>query len=121
MLIGIPFAVARHRSADFSPSFPFSLWAGPSPPVALVYVIYINPLGDLATPLTPYPLPSRLFFLHNIHMTISNKALALFIVMFVFSNFGIAKTRIMIDPGHGGEDEGAAQNGVKEKDVTLRV
>lgn len=29
--------------------------------------------------------------------------------------------RVMIDAGHGGEDEGASQNGVKEKDVTLKV
>jgi N-acetylmuramoyl-L-alanine amidase len=29
--------------------------------------------------------------------------------------------RVMIDPGHGGEDDGAVVKGVREKDVTLKV
>ncbi|MCW4470265.1 N-acetylmuramoyl-L-alanine amidase [Flavobacterium sp. MFBS3-15] len=34
---------------------------------------------------------------------------------------GNAKFRVMLDPGHGGEDPGASYNGVKEKDVVLSV
>jgi len=44
-----------------------------------------------------------------------------FLPVFIFSISGFSKTIVMIDPGHGGEDEGAAQNGVKEKDLTLKV
>src|SRR5699024_11444864 len=29
--------------------------------------------------------------------------------------------KIFIDPGHGGSDGGAAANGLKEKDVTLKI
>ncbi len=34
---------------------------------------------------------------------------------------GNSKFRVVLDPGHGGEDPGAAYNGVREKDVVLSV
>jgi N-acetylmuramoyl-L-alanine amidase len=34
---------------------------------------------------------------------------------------GLGVRRIVIDPGHGGKDPGAMGNGLKEKDITLRV
>lgn len=29
--------------------------------------------------------------------------------------------KIMLDPGHGGHDPGAAENGLKEKDLVLKI
>lgn len=34
---------------------------------------------------------------------------------------GLGVRRIIIDPGHGGKDPGAMGNGLKEKDITLKV
>ena len=34
---------------------------------------------------------------------------------------GPVKIRVLIDPGHGGEDDGAVKNGIKEKEITLKV
>jgi N-acetylmuramoyl-L-alanine amidase len=34
---------------------------------------------------------------------------------------GLGVRRIVIDPGHGGKDPGAMGNGLKEKDITLKV
>lgn len=33
----------------------------------------------------------------------------------------MAKKRVVIDPGHGGEDPGASANGIVEKDYTLKI
>lgn len=34
---------------------------------------------------------------------------------------GLSVRTVMIDPGHGGKDPGASHNGIKEKDVNLKV
>jgi N-acetylmuramoyl-L-alanine amidase len=48
--------------------------------------------------------------------------LVLTFLVFLFSNLVIAApVRVMIDPGHGGDDEGAAFGDVKEKEITLNV
>jgi N-acetylmuramoyl-L-alanine amidase len=48
-----------------------------------------------------------------------------FLIIFLFVSFVFAEEvnefRVIIDPGHGGKDGGAACNGLKEKDVTLEV
>ena len=56
------FAAARHREADKFSSLTIKRVSTSGTPVALVYVIYINPLGDLAYPLTPYPYQVAFFF-----------------------------------------------------------
>src|SRR5699024_12813356 len=33
----------------------------------------------------------------------------------------IGMTKIIIDPGHGGADSGATGNGLREKDLTLKI
>src|SRR5699024_7703055 len=55
------------------------------------------------------------------------KQLSLLTVAFVISliffadNTNAADTKILIDPGHGGNDPGASANGLKEKDLTLDI
>ncbi len=43
------------------------------------------------------------------------------VLILLFSVQTFAKLKVLIDPGHGGEDQGATHNNVKEKTVTLAV
>jgi len=50
------------------------------------------------------------------------KFLFVFALAFLsFRAFGRQPIRVMIDPGHGGEDHGAQYQGIEEKDVALAV
>src|SRR5699024_1909864 len=42
-------------------------------------------------------------------------------LIFFADNTNAADTKILIDPGHGGNDPGASANGLKEKDLTLDI
>ncbi|MGE4553407.1 MAG: N-acetylmuramoyl-L-alanine amidase [Desulfovibrionaceae bacterium] len=39
----------------------------------------------------------------------------------LLEQLGLTVRTVMIDPGHGGKDNGAVHNGIKEKDVNLKV
>ena len=46
-----------------------------------------------------------------------------FLLIFLTTLAGLSgpNTRIVIDPGHGGRDEGAVWGGVRESDLNLKV
>jgi N-acetylmuramoyl-L-alanine amidase len=50
------------------------------------------------------------------------KSIILLLVLFFTTPFALASpVRVMIDPGHGGDDDGAAYGSIKEKIITLSV
>lgn len=58
----------------------------------------------------------------NLMKQLSFLAVAFVISLIFFAdNTNAADTKILIDPGHGGNDPGASANGLKEKDLTLDI
>src|SRR5690625_3076380 len=58
----------------------------------------------------------------NLMKQLSFLAVAFVISLIFFAdNTNAADTKILIDPGHGGDDPGASANGLKEKDLTLDI
>src|SRR5690625_5984462 len=58
----------------------------------------------------------------NLMKQLSFLAVAFVISLIFFAdNTNAADTKILIDPGHGGNDSGASANGLKEKDLTLDI
>jgi N-acetylmuramoyl-L-alanine amidase len=64
---------------------------------------------------------------HNIHISFYKAAILLILCAFVPFNLSAAESSkqqefiLVLDPGHGGNDVGATDNGAKEKDINLGV